>query len=326
MTQETRARRNARGHVEREPSVSMITRSLPFKPPYDWPAMIGFLGARAARGVEAVQGGSYARSVAVGSAAGTITVRPDARRSALVAVIRFPEVTALPAIVARIRRLLDLDADPAVIGAHLALDPAMAPLVAARPGLRVPGAWDGFELAMRAVLGQQISVAAATLLAGKLVVACSTKLPGAAPVAEGGLTHLFPHPARIANAPDLGARIGLPRRRAATIVALARAAADDPRLFEPGRGLEETVQRLCALPGVGEWTAHYIAMRAMREPDAFPAADVGLLRAMATEAGRPTPAQLLARAAAWRPWRAYAALHLWASGPAAAQQRQGDAA
>ncbi len=233
-------------------------------------------------------------------------------RHALVATIRFPDITALPAIVARIRRIFDLGADPAIIAEHLSTDAHLAPLVAARPGLRVPGAWDGFELAIRGILGQQITVAGATRLAGKLVAAYG--MPVASPQEPDApdLRFVFPAPERIV-ATDLAATLGMPGARAAAILAMAAAAAADPGLFEPGPSLEEAVRRLIALPGIGEWTAHYIAMRALREPDAFPAADIGILRALATAAGRPTPADLLRRAEAWRPWRAYAALHLWTS-------------
>jgi AraC family transcriptional regulator of adaptative response / DNA-3-methyladenine glycosylase II len=288
-------------------------RTLPFRPPYDWPAMRGFLAARAISGVESAAGDGYARSIAVGPAFGTVAVQPVPGRNALAVTIRFPAVAALPVIVARLRLLFDLGADPAVIAAHLAEDPALAPLVAARPGLRVPGAWDGFELAVRAILGQQISVAAATRLAGKLVAVAGSRLPDG----TDGITHAFPTPNQVIAAGDLGAVLGMPRSRAAALTALARAASADPSLFAPGQNLEAAIARLRAVPGIGEWTAQYIAMRALREPDAFPAADIGLLRAMATPAGRPTPAALLARSAAWRPWRAYAALHLWASGAAA---------
>jgi AraC family transcriptional regulator, regulatory protein of adaptative response / DNA-3-methyladenine glycosylase II len=291
---------------------SAITLRLFFKPPYDWPAIIGFLAPRAVPGVECVTPDCYSRSVSLDDQHGTIAVQPDGM-NALVATIRFPAVTALPVIVERIRRIFDLGADPAIIGAHLAEDPRLAPLVAARPGLRVPGAWDGFELAVRGILGQQISVAAATRLAGRLVAAYGAQLSPAADASS--LTHVFPSPAQLADA-ELAVTLGMPRARAAAITGLAASAAADPRLFGPNGDLEETVARLRALPGIGEWTAQYIAMRALREPDAFPAADIGLLRAMATEAGRPAPAQLLARAAAWRPWRAYAALHLWTSGAA----------
>jgi AraC family transcriptional regulator, regulatory protein of adaptative response / DNA-3-methyladenine glycosylase II len=296
---------------------SAIMLTVPFKPPYDWPGIIGFLAARAIRGVESVQPDYYARSIQLNGAQGTIVLRKAERQNALVATIRFPVVTALPAIVARIRRMFDLAADPAVIGAQLAEDPVMAPLVAARPGLRVPGTWDGFELAVRGILGQQITVKAATALAGKLVALSGSALTPADDPALAFVTHVFPLPEEIARADDLGLALGMPRTRAAAIIGLAKAVVADASMFEPGRGLDEVIRRLRALPGIGEWTAQYIAMRALREPDAFPAADIGLMRAMATADGRPTSAQLLAHADAWRPWRAYAALHLWASRSAA---------
>jgi 3-methyladenine DNA glycosylase/8-oxoguanine DNA glycosylase len=188
----------------------------------------------------------------------------------------------------------------------------LAPLIAKHPGLRVPGAWDGFELAIRGILGQQITVSAATRLAGKLVAAYGVPLPPPDDPDMPNLRYVFPRPEQIAG-PDLAATLGMPGARAAAILAMAAAVTANPRLFEPGHSLEETVGRLKALPGIGEWTAQYIAMRALREPDAFPAADIGILRALATDQGRPTPAALLQRAEAWRPWRAYAALHLWTS-------------
>jgi len=287
-----------------------VTLRLAYRPPYDWDAMLAFLAARAIPGVEIVTGRRYARTIAVGDGRGVLTVEPDSGGRAGVTV-RFPQLRALPTIIARVRRVFDLAADPVAIGAHLAQDPALAPLVAARPGLRVPGAWDGFELAVRAVLGQQITVSAATGLAGRLVQAHGEALPEAAG-ATAGLTHVFPTPGRLARA-DLAA-LGMPRARAAALSSLAAAAAADPLIFGPRGSLDEAVARLRALAGIGEWTAQYIAMRELREPDAFPAADVGLHRAMAGEDGRrPTPAELLARAESWRPWRAYAALHLWAA-------------
>ena len=221
-------------------------------------------------------------------------------------------MAALPQIIARVRRVFDLAADPDTIGAHLALDPVLAPLVAARPGLRVPGAWDGFELAVRAIFGQQITVPAATKLLGKLVQAFGDPLPAAMQESEG-LSHLFPGVTRIATA-DL-TTLGMPGARAMAVTSLAQAIAADPAIFSRGASLEDAIVKLRALPGIGEWTAQYIAMRELREPDAFPAADIGLLRAMADDDGRrPSPSELLARSERWRPWRAYAALHLWAAG------------
>jgi AraC family transcriptional regulator, regulatory protein of adaptative response / DNA-3-methyladenine glycosylase II len=286
-----------------------VTIRLPYRPPYDWAAMLAFLRARAIPGVEVVTGDGYARTIEIGGAHGAVAVRPT-QGHALRATIQFPQLSALPVIVARLRRVFDLAADPEVIGAHLAEDPALAPLVAARPGLRVAGAWDGFELGVRALLGQQITVTAAVGYAGRLVAAYGKPLAGAT-VADG-LTHVFPDAGRLAEA-DLST-LGLTRARAAALGALARAVVADPQLFGPRRSLDEAIRTLRALHGVGEWTAQYIAMREMREPDAFPAADIGLLRALADRRGRrPDPRALLARAERWRPWRAYAAQHLWAS-------------
>ena len=223
-------------------------------------------------------------------------------------------MAALPQIIARVRRVLDLAADPEAIGAHLSLDPVLAPLVATRPGLRVPGAWDGFELAVRAIFGQQITVPAATRLLGRLVEAHGMVLPAAAGDGEG-LSRLFPAPARLATA-DLAA-LGMPKARAMSVTSLAAALAADPTIFGRSASLEDAIAKLRSLPGIGEWTAQYIAMRELREPDAFPAADVGLQRAMTGAGGRrPSSAELLACAERWRPWRAYAALHLWAAGAA----------
>jgi AraC family transcriptional regulator of adaptative response / DNA-3-methyladenine glycosylase II len=285
-----------------------VTILLRYRPPYDWPAMLAFLRARAIPGVEVVSGDRYARTMDIDGVQGTVHVQPG-DRNALRALIRFPRLAALPEIIARLRRVFDLAADPETIGAHLAEDPTLAPLVAARPGLRVPGAWDGFELAVRAVLGQQITVTAAVGLAGKLVAVYG------APISvpdEPALTRVFPHADRLARA-DL-ATLGMPKARAAALSAIAAAVVADPQIFGPTRTLDAAIAQLRAIPGIGEWTAHYIAMRAMREPDAFPAADIALMRAMATTNGhRPTPRELLTRAEPWRPWRAYAAQHLWAS-------------
>ena len=241
---------------------------------------------------------------------GTVAVRPAAG-NALRATIQFPQLSALPTIVARLRRVFDLVADPEVIGAQLAEDPVLAPLVAARPGLRVPGAWDGFELAVRAdARPADHGAAARRRLAGKLVAAYGKPLTGGL----GPTGSPTSSPARSGWPTPTCRRLGLTRARAAALGSLARAVVADPQLFGPRRSLEEAIAQLRALPGIGEWTAQYIAMRALREPDAFPAADVGLLRAMADRKGRrPTPAALLARAERWRPWRAYAAQHLWAS-------------
>jgi DNA-3-methyladenine glycosylase II len=275
--------------------------------PYDWAALVAFLAPRAIPGMDVVRPDRVARGIVVAGRPGTLTVSPAA--GVLEVALRGAEMeSGLPQ---RVAAMFGVDVDPAPVMAHLRRDPLLAPLVDARPGLRVPGAWDGFELAARAVLGQQVSVAGATTLAGRMVIAYGARLPRP----EAGLTHLFPTPERIAAAEDLGTVLGIPRSRAACLRGLAAAALATTDLFAPGRGLEPAVARLCALPGVGPWTAHYIAMRALREADAFPAADIGVLRALATAEGRPTAAMALARAEVWRPYRAYAVMQLWMAQP-----------
>jgi AraC family transcriptional regulator of adaptative response / DNA-3-methyladenine glycosylase II len=289
-----------------QPGAEGITLKLPYAPPYDWDAMIDFLRARAIRGIEAVDGRRrYRRSIALEGAQGVISVEPDDRDPALRVSIRFPQVSALAGIVRRVRRIFDLSADPLAIRDDLGRDPLLAPLVAARPGLRVPGAWDGLEVAVRAILGQQITVVAAVNLAAKLVAKYGEPLRS---VCGDGLTHVFPTPDRIAEADSLG----MPAARARALSSVAAAALANPNLFSPTQTLEDAIAKLRAIRGIGEWTAQYIAMRVLREPDAFPAADIGLLRALTrAEEGRPSAAEVVARAEAWRPWRAYAAQHLW---------------
>jgi len=285
-----------------------VTLRLCYRPPYDWGAMLEHLGARAIAGVEVVTGGAYLRTVAQEGLLGTVEVRHEPERRWLAATIRFPDVCALPAILESVRRVFDVGADIQTIGAHLSQDPLLAPLVALRPGLRAPGGWDGFELAVRAVLGQQISLSAARRLAAQLVTLCGEEVSWT----EGqhpALTHAFPTPRQLASA-DLD-RLGMPAARRAALRALAEAAVADRQLFRPLGSVEEAIERLRGIRGIGEWTAQYIALRALRETDAFPASDLGLLRGAARGARRTTPAALLRRAEPWRPWRAYAAQHLW---------------
>jgi AraC family transcriptional regulator, regulatory protein of adaptative response / DNA-3-methyladenine glycosylase II len=284
-----------------------ISLLLRYQPPYDWPGTLEFLRLRAIPGIERVDERCYSRTIQLDGRQGIVSVRP-AEDHALRARIRFPRLSALPVIIARLRRVFDLAADPLRISAHLAKDAALAPLVRRRPGLRVPGAWDGFELAIRAVLGQQITVPAAVRLAGRLVATHGEPLVEP----DRALTHVFPRPEVLARA-DLRT-LRMPRSRAATLSAVAAAVVADPDLFCASRGLDEAIQRLQSIRGVGEWTAHYIALRQLREPDAFPASDVGLMRALAhLEGRRRSSRELLGRAEPWRPWRAYAAQHLWAS-------------
>lgn len=287
-----------------------VKLDLAYRGPYDWEGIVGFLSMRAIQGVEVVSAGAYARTITLGGDRGLLMVSPSAKPDRLSVTIHFPRLAALPSIIARVRRVFDLTADPAAIAEHLSGDPALAPRVAARPGLRVPGAWDGLELAVRAVLGQQITVAAATNLASRIVRDWGEPLP---PTLEGivpGLTHTFPSAERLAAA-DLSF-LPMPRSRSGYLRSLAVAVVADPAIFEPAGDLTAAIARLKSLPGIGEWTAQYIAMRQMREPDAFPTGDIGLMRAMVgTDGTRPTAKALQHRAEAWRPWRAYAALHLW---------------
>jgi AraC family transcriptional regulator of adaptative response / DNA-3-methyladenine glycosylase II len=287
-----------------------VTVRLRYRPPYDWAAMLAYLDARAIEGVEAVTGETYRRTVVHDGRLGLVQVSHEAARNNIVVQIEFPDVRSLSAIVAQVRRVFDVGADIETIGAHLSRDRFLASLIARRPGLRTPGGWDGFELAVRAILGQQITVSAARRLAGRLVAICGTALPRSARTA--GLTHAFPSPECVASArlEDLG----MPAARRAALKALAQAVIADPHLFRPLGTSEEAIARLRQIPGVGEWTAQYIALRALRDTDAFPATDLGLLRGATNGTGvRPTPAYLLKRAERWRPWRAYAAQHLWAA-------------
>ncbi|MEO6677687.1 MAG: DNA-3-methyladenine glycosylase [Pseudomonas sp.] len=278
---------------------------LAYQPPYDWAAMLGFLSARAIAGMETVIDGVYSRSIGLNGVHGWFSITPGGV-DALEVMLEFPDPSAVPDIVARLRRMFDLEADLPSIQGHLAADPLMARLIAERPGLRVPGAWDGLELAIRAVLGQQISVGAAIKLAGKLVAQYGEPLDS--PLL--GLTHVFPA-AKVLAAADL-ATLGMPKSRGRTLSGLAQALLDDPLLFEPGR--EGGVARLQALHGIGDWTAQYIALRQLREGDAFPSGDVGLINALtALEGGPVTARDLLLRAEVWRPFRGYAAQLLWTS-------------
>jgi AraC family transcriptional regulator of adaptative response / DNA-3-methyladenine glycosylase II len=287
---------------------SHVTLRLGYRPPYDWDSILSFFAARAIPGVEIVERGCYRRTIALDGAIGSVEVAQG--ENCLVATIRLPQLRALLSVVGRLRRMFDLDADVEAIGAHLSGDAGLAPLIARRPGLRTPGTWDRFELAARAILGQQITVGAARTLAGRLTTLAGSQV---SPEARGhtALTHVFPTPGQIAEA-NLSS-LGMPRARIAALQSLAHAAVANPKLFEASGAEDDVLARLLALPGFGEWTAQYWALRALRDSDAFPAADVGLLRALTTNGKRLSPKALTARAEAWRPWRAYAAQHLWAA-------------
>jgi len=286
---------------------SHISLLLPYRSPYDWEAMLGFLAARVISGVERVCDQCYHRAIEINGSIGTMQVGNDPERSSLRVTVSVPRIENLSLVVARCRHLFDLRVDPIAIASALENDPDLKPLIRERPGLRVPGAWDGFEIAVRAVLGQQISVAAANKLAAKLVSSIGS--PIGEPLGPAKLTRSFPKPERFDF--DSVLAIGMPRKRAEAIVALADAVVKNPQMFDPKPSLEAATNELCSLPGIGQWTAQYIAMRVLRESDAFPDGDVALRRTLSNEGNRIDSRELLARAERWRPWRSYATLHLW---------------
>ncbi|HEX4413592.1 MAG TPA: AlkA N-terminal domain-containing protein [Lacipirellulaceae bacterium] len=284
-----------------------ITIFLPYRPPYDWATMMRFLEVRAIPSLEVVEGETYSRVIEFGDSIGSIHVSNAPEQSSLRVTVRLSKLDVLPTIISRLRRMFDLGAETNVIASALACDPMLAPLVAARPGLRVPGGWDGFEIAVRAVAGQQITLTGATALLGRIVAKLGSEVGDQS--GTPGLTHTFPQPKRFTVKSLAG--LGTTTSRIASLVAIADAVRADARLFDPRRDLDEAVMRLRQLAGVGEWTAQYIAMRALAESDAFLATDIGLQRRAAESGRRPSAQKLLARAERWRPWRAYATLHLW---------------
>ena len=302
----TRFRSATDAHV-RVDGGDTLTLQLAYRPPFDWSALLAFLRVRALAGVEVVTDDAYLRTVQLGAFYGWIRVRQRAERNTLVVELARELVPALPALLGRLRALFDLSARPDVIAARLGGDDLLADALALHPGIRVPGSFDGFELAVRAICGQQISVAAATTLAGRFARAFGE--PVATPF--DALTHLTPTAARVASASaDEIATLGVVGARARSIVALAAEIASGRLVLEPGADPERTIAQLVALPGVGAWTAHYIAMRALRWPDAFPREDVVLRKTL----GGVTGAEAERRAERWRPWRSYATMLLWQGG------------
>ncbi len=281
-----------------------IVLTLAFAEPFDWPQLLGFFSARAIPGVERVDGDAYLRTVATleGYAVVRVTHRPASR--ALELCVSGATPRSLLTIATTARRVFDVAADPDRITRALSGDPLLGLLAKRRPGTRVPGAWDPFECAVRAVLGQQVSLAAARTFAARLVALAGTRV-----AAAGGLTHLFPTPAAIARA-DL-AEIGVTGGRVRTLHALAQAVVD--RRIDFTAAVSDTVEALQAVPGIGAWTAQYVALRALGDPDAFPAGDLVLRRAANPHGGPLAITELERRADRWRPWRGYAAQHLWSS-------------
>lgn len=296
--------------LRREGKTEVAARSLvlrlDYRPPYDWQWLLAFLKARAIPGVESVSGSEYRRTVRLGGKTGWLAVRPEGKRPALLAEVSLSLASLLMGVAARLRALFDLDAQPAVIAESLQRDALLAPWVRARPGLRVPGAFESFELTVRAILGQQVSVRAATTLSGRLVERFGERVDSPYPE----LSWLFPLPEQLAAASeDEVAALGLPASRARSLLALARAVASGSPRLERHADIPRTLAELESLPGIGAWTSHYVAMRALRWPEAFPASDLGLRKAL----GGMTAKAASERAQAWRPWSAYAAMYLWNS-------------
>ena len=277
---------------------------LSYHAPFDWARLLRFLHARSAKGVEIVRDNVYLRTVRIGAHEGWIAVRDAPQHSALLVDYAPSLSPVLPALLERLRNLFDLDASPDLIRAHFAADPVLGRAVSLRPGLRVPGAFDGFELAARAILGQQITVKAATTIAGRFAAAFGDAIETPDPA----LTHLSPSASRVAAASiDEIASLGIIQTRARSLIALAREMGAGRLTLDAGAAPHETIAQLVALPGIGAWTAHYIAMRALRWADAFPKEDIAVRNAL----GRVSAAGAERLSVPWRPWRSYATIHLW---------------
>ncbi len=300
-----------------------ITLRLDYRPPFDWDALLSFFRARAIPGVEWVTNDAYQRAVTLGGHTGFISVRQDGKQHALRACVSLSLAPVLTRVVARLRALFDLDAQPTVISEHLRQDPLLAACLAQRPGLRLPGAFDGFEAAIRGIVGQQISVAAATTLLGRLVRRFGKPASAQLSDESAGLGFLFPSSEQLSRGSvDDIAKLGMPGARARTILGLSRAVAEGRIKLTPETPPEELIARLIELPGIGPWTAHYIALRALSYPNAFPAADLGVRKVLGVSSVKAAEA----RALAFEPWRGYAVLHCWislasVSAPAGASKR-----
>ena len=302
----TRLRKKVIAGASTATGTDTLTLQLAYRPPYDWAGILAFLKARELRGVEWVTNDFYARTVHLEDRKGWIKVTPAKMKNALLLEFTHSLTPSLPSLLARVRDLFDLNARPDLISRQLAKDRILAPCVKTNPGLRVPGAFNGFETGLRAILGQQITVKSATTLGGRLVAGFGEPL--ITPYPE--LNRLTPAPARIARASvHQLAKLGIIRARCRSILALAQAQVSGKLSLDSGihHDPDETIRRLAELPGIGQWTAHYIAMRALRWPDAFPKEDI----AVRNNLGGITAKQAEAMSQHWRPWRSYAVLHIW---------------
>ena len=286
-----------------------LTLRLPYRAPFDWHSMLQFFAGRATPGVESVVGDTYRRTISINEEHGIVEVRPGTQNGYLALTLHGVRTNALFEVIQRMRELFDLDAPVVEIGAVLGDDERLRAELRKHPGVRVPGAWNGFELTVRAILGQQVSVKAATTLAGRIAARYGEPLQVAG-TDDPALSYVFPTPRRLRLA-RLN-NLGLVRSRAETIRRVAAATALGDVKFDPTQDPEEFCASLTAIRGVGDWTAQYVAMRVLKYPDAFPATDLGLLKAV-IHPERATPAVIRQRAEAWRPWRAYAAMLMWNS-------------
>ena len=304
----TRLRKQAAAGAVAIDGGGTTTLQISYRPPYDWKGVLSFLGARALAGIEYVTPDSYARTVQLGKARGWVRVTQAKTQHALLIEFTHTLTPALPALLSRVRALFDLDARPDVIARRLRKDPRLASTVRANPGLRVPGAFGGFEMGLRAILGQQVTVKAATTIAGRFVEAFGEPID--TPLAE--LKRLTPLPARIARANlDQIVRHGIVAARARSIIALAKAHESGELCLDGGHhDPSDSINRLAEIPGIGSWTAHYIAMRALRWPDAFPKEDIAVRKNL----GDVTATEADALSQPWRPWRSYAVMHIWSMG------------
>jgi AraC family transcriptional regulator, regulatory protein of adaptative response / DNA-3-methyladenine glycosylase II len=305
----TRLRRKAAADDAAVGAGPSSTLQLSYRPPYDWDGILAFLAARALKGIEHVTDTAYARTVRLGDAKGWIMVTQSPAKRALMVEFTHSLTPVLPALLSRVKALFDLDARPDLIAKHLGKDARLRSAVRANPGLRVPGAFNGFEMGVRAILGQQVTVKGATTIAGRFVEAFGE--PIVTPFTE--LSRLTPAPARVAAATvDDIARHGIVAARCRSIIALARAQRSGALCLDAGthHNPDDSIKRLAELPGIGPWTAHYIAMRALRWPDAFPKEDIAVRN---TLGGVPAK-EAEALSEPWRPWRSYAVMHVWRTG------------
>lgn len=279
--------------------------------PFGWEQLLGFFTGRATPGVELVTAGCYRRTLRIGGRHEIVEIRPDGRAGGLRLNTVGPKSGPDAALASRARRVFDLDAPVGEISAALTQDRVLRRLLQQNPGVRLPGAWDGFELTIRAILGQQISVKAATTIAGRIATRYGEPLRVESG-RDASLNRLFPTPERLSRARFND--IGIVRTRAATIRSVASAVIHGDLSFDDSQSPAQVRTALTSIKGIGEWTAQYVSMRALKDPDAFPGSDLGLISAIAYP-DRVTPQELTARAEQWRPWRAYAAMLLWGSLP-----------